>query len=56
MRNILILLIYYLLLALAPPLRAADRELTFAREMLEDAIIRNDVEGMRMARERLLRE
>lgn len=49
-----ILLIFFLLLAVFP-LHAADRELTLAREMLEDAIIRNDVEGMELARERLLR-
>jgi len=55
MRTIFILLLYYLLLALATPLQAADRELTLARDMLEDAIIRNDVEGTRLTRERLLR-
>lgn len=55
MRNVLIFLLYYLLLTLTAPLRAADNELTFARDMLEDAIIRSDVEGIRISRERLLR-
>src|SRR5262249_21241014 len=50
MRNLLML---FLLLAL--PLRAADRELGLAREMLDDAVIRDDVEGMRLVRERLVR-
>ncbi len=43
------------LLLFTLPLSAADRQLTLAREMLEDAIIRNDEEGMRLVRERLLR-
>jgi len=34
---------------------AADRELDLAREMVEDAVIRNDEEGLRLGRERLLR-
>jgi hypothetical protein len=50
MRNALLLT----LLILALPLHAADRELTLAREMMEDAVIRNDVEGMELVRERLL--
>ena len=45
----------FLLLLLALPVRAADRELGLAREMLDDAIIRNDAEGMQLVRERLLR-
>ena len=52
MRNLLLL---FLFLFFALPLRAADRELGLAREMLEDSIIRDDVEGMRLARERLVR-
>ncbi len=36
-------------------LHGADRELLLAREMAEDAIIRNDVTGMDLARARLLR-
>lgn len=44
------------LLLLTRTLFADDsRELTLAREMLEDAVIRNDEEGMRLVRERLLR-
>lgn len=43
-----------LLLLLALPLPAADRELSLAREMLEDAIIRDDADGIQLARERLL--
>lgn len=50
MRNLLILL-----LVLALPLPAADRELSLAREMLEDAVIRDDADGIALARERLLR-
>lgn len=42
------------LVALALPLQAADRELELARAMTEDAIIRNDVAGMELARGRLL--
>ncbi|PYQ31942.1 MAG: hypothetical protein DMF56_02255 [Acidobacteria bacterium] len=34
---------------------AADRELSFARDMMEDAVIRNDVEGIALARARLVR-
>jgi hypothetical protein len=52
MRNALILL---LLLLTAFTARAADRELGLAREMLEDAIVRDDEAGMQLARERLLR-
>jgi hypothetical protein len=51
MRNALVLV----LILGAVPLCAADRDLTLAREMLEDAILRNDVEGIDLARERLLR-
>ena len=36
-------------------LSAADRELAFARDMMEDAILRNDVEGIEVARARLIR-
>ena len=43
-----------LLLLLALPAAAADRELTLAREMLEDAIVRDDAEGMSLARTRLV--
>src|SRR5439155_6921068 len=50
MRNLLILV----LLILALPVCAADRELILAREMLEDAIIRDDAEGIQLARGRLL--
>lgn len=49
MRNLILALLLTL------PLAAADRELSFSREMLEDAVIRNDAEGMRLVRERLLR-
>ena len=42
------------LLASALPIRGADPQLTLAREMLEDAIIRNDVEGIELVRGRLL--
>ena len=49
MRNLLVLLV------LALPLHAADPELFLAREMLEDAIIRDDADGIQLARERLLR-
>jgi hypothetical protein len=52
MRNALILIF---LIVAALPLRAADRELGLAREMLEDAIVRDDAEEMQLARERLLR-
>ena len=38
----------------AAALNAADRQLGLAREMLEDAIVRDDGDGMRLARERLL--
>lgn len=51
MRKIVFIIV---VVALALPIHAADRELTLAREMLEDAIIRDDVEGMRLTRERLL--
>lgn len=45
-----------LLFLLTLPLFADDaRELSFARAMLEDATIRNDDEGLRLVRERLLR-
>lgn len=49
MRNVLLCL-----LLLALPVRAADRDLDLAREMLEDTIIRDDADGIRLARERLL--
>ena len=52
MRNLLFLA---LLLAALLPARAADRELGLAREMLEDAVVRDDADGMQMARERLMR-
>lgn len=52
MRNAAILM---LLFALTAPLHAADRELTLAREMLDDVVIRNDVAGMELTRDRLLR-
>jgi hypothetical protein len=52
MRNALILILLFLL---ALPVMAADRELALAREMLEDAIVRDDADGMQIARERLLR-
>ena len=44
-----------LLLILTCTANAADRELGLAREMLEDAIVREDAGGCEMARERLLR-
>ena len=50
MRKLLVLL-----LVLALPLPAADRELVLAREMLEDAVIRDDADGIALVRERLLR-
>ena len=49
MRNTLILIFLIVL-----PARAADRELSLAREMLEDAVLRDDAEGMDLARQRLL--
>jgi|GEM_PF-2122691 len=52
MRNALI---FTLLLLVALPALAADRELALAREMLEDAVVRDDADGMQLARERLLR-
>ena len=52
MRNALIFIL--LLLAVLPAV-AADRELALAREMLEDAVVRDDADGMQLARERLLR-
>jgi hypothetical protein len=42
------------LILLALPVFGADRELTLAREMLDDVIIRNDIEGMQLVRGRLL--
>ncbi len=42
------------MVVLALPVHAADRELSLAREMLEDAIIRDDADGIQLARERLL--
>jgi hypothetical protein len=50
MRNL-----FVLLLVLALPLPAAERELVLAREMLEDAVIRDDADGIALSRERLLR-
>jgi len=50
MRNLLVLL----LLLATLPLQATDRELTLAREMLEDAVIRDDAEGIQLTRGRLL--
>jgi len=49
------MVILLLLLLAALPLRAADRELPLAREMLEDAVVRDDADGIQLARERLLR-
>ena len=43
----------FLFVLLLTPLRAADRELGLAREMLDDAIVRDDPNGMQLARERL---
>jgi hypothetical protein len=51
MRNALLLL----LLMLGCNLHGADREPALARDMAEDAILRNDVQGMDLARGRLLR-
>ena len=51
MKNALLLL----LLIIGCTVQAADRELALAREMMEDALLRNDVEGTQLARERLLR-
>jgi len=51
MRNAIV----FLLLLLALPLAAADRQLALAREMLDDAIIRSDEELIQLARERLVR-
>src|SRR6185436_2963935 len=48
-------LILFLLFAGIVTAQAADRDLNLSREMLEDAILRDDAEGMRLARERLLR-
>jgi len=49
------LLIFFLLFfTVALPVSAADRELGLAKVMLEDAILRDDAEGMRLARERLI--
>ena len=42
------------LIVAALPLLAADRDLGLAREMLEDTIIRDDADGIRLARERLV--
>jgi hypothetical protein len=50
MRNVLIALLF----ALTCTASAADRELTLARSMLEDAILRDDAEGIRLARTRLV--
>ena len=49
------LAILIILFTLACNVSAADRELTFARDMMEDALIRNDVEGIELARARLIR-
>jgi hypothetical protein len=51
MRNLIIFILFFLTL----PLLAADRELSLAREMLDDAFIRSDADGMQLVRERLLR-
>lgn len=51
MRNIL--LIFFFILACSS--HAADRNLTLARAALDDAAIRNDEDGMALARERLMR-
>ena len=48
------ILIFAFLVGVVLPAHAADRELTLARQMLEDAVIRDDEEGMHLARERLL--
>ncbi|HEX2061226.1 MAG TPA: hypothetical protein VHK90_10830 [Thermoanaerobaculia bacterium] len=50
MRNVLVLA----LLFIAAPLPAAQRDLDLAREMLDDAILRDDADGMQLARERLI--
>jgi len=48
--------LFLALFLLARTLSADDaRELTLARELLDDAVIRNDEEGMRLVRERVLR-
>ena len=47
-------LIIAALFVVALPLRAAESELNFARAMLDDAIIRNDVAGIDLARGRIL--
>ena len=52
-RNAILALV--LMLASFFPLYGADRDLPLARLMLEDAIIRDDVEGIELARGRLLR-
>src|SRR5262249_10085569 len=54
MRNVPALILCVILQGAAFSLSAADRDLTLAREMLEDSIIRDDAEGIRQARERLL--
>ena len=51
MRNLLLLFLFIL----SCSVHGAGRELTLARQMLEDAIIRNDAEGMELVRGRLLR-
>ena len=52
MRNLLNLLLFLFTVVLSA--QAADRELSLAREMLEDAILRDDADGMELARERLI--
>jgi len=49
------LALLFFLFILSCNLSAADRELSFARDMMEDAVIRNDVEGIELARARLTR-
>jgi len=51
MRNALVLFLFILTCSS----RADDRDLTLARAMLDDAVIRNDEDAMALARERLLR-
>jgi hypothetical protein len=53
MRTVLTGLFLFLLLLTAAPARAADRELGLVCEMLDDAILRDDANGLQLARERL---
>ena len=49
MRNVLVLLLLFF------PALAPDRQLTLARDMVEEAVIRGDEEQLQLARERLVR-